>query len=601
MALDSKEAGIGAATGAGLGFATGGPIGAVVGGLFGWLNNAFGGDDEDDMADPIPVDPSKWESGTTKYNDTGKKDANGNPIYGKVAGSQYGAPDYYKDKHVVEQPGVKAIQTARGWGADTRNQQQQALGDLKRRASGDLSISRLMGKEMADRNRAAAASAAASVPGGYDPAAQRAAQYNMASAGQDIAGKVATAAGKESAAAQSALQNSLYGMRGQDMTQQGMEQSRFNDLGNWFLNQNKLKFNWSAQGLQDKESERAAQVDYMKTLINQNQGQQQLAAGKTAAQYGLLGDGIRTLGQVGTALATSDIRAKKDFGPGGGETDKFLGALSNLGIDEPGMRSTIGGKLSDSDLSMLSKLTPQQPQQDAGADFQQTGKLPPGILKMLTSGEKMSDGDRSQADQFMGALNPSTYRYKDPSSPLTGPGEHLGVMAQDLEKTVAGQQMVKQAPDGTKMVDYNEGGPAILAGLARLNERLDKVEGKKPKKKSTPKETTTPLRRPAFAGGEQDGRVVQPPNNRLAIMKGGASLPGSDPETLGWMQYQPSVSPAVAASPYPVHPPPMPPSALAAGGVQVPPPLPQQPAPGGYDPSAMAGSLPGWLQMMGNR
>lgn len=78
------------------------------------------------------------------------------------------------------------------------------------------------------------------------------------------------------------------------------------------------------------------------------------------------------------------------------------------------------------------------------------------------------------SSDFLDALSPYKYEYKDKKF---GDGEHVGVMAQDLEKTAAGAKLVMDTKEG-KMVDYSKAGPAILASLAEINKRLKKVEDK---------------------------------------------------------------------------------------------------------------------------
>jgi ATPase subunit of ABC transporter with duplicated ATPase domains len=60
---------------------------------------------------------------------------------------------------------------------------------------------------------------------------------------------------------------------------------------------------------------------------------------------------------------------------------------------------------------------------------------------------------------------------------IAPPGKQLGVMAQDVEKTPMGAQAV-QPVGGLKTITPTITGP-VLAGLARLNERLENLEGKK--------------------------------------------------------------------------------------------------------------------------
>lgn len=81
--------------------------------------------------------------------------------------------------------------------------------------------------------------------------------------------------------------------------------------------------------------------------------------------------------------------------------------------------------------------------------------------------------------EFLGALKSYNYNYKDDkANGRENPdGEVTSVMAQDLEKSELGRQMVKDGPDG-KEVDYGQGLAAMLAGIAELNERTKKLEKK---------------------------------------------------------------------------------------------------------------------------
>ncbi len=84
------------------------------------------------------------------------------------------------------------------------------------------------------------------------------------------------------------------------------------------------------------------------------------------------------------------------------------------------------------------------------------------------------DVSKFDAGNFLDSLTGYKYNYKDPGM---GEGKQVGVMAQDVEKSVP--QMVEDTPEG-KMVDYSPskaGGP-IFAGLSDLHERLKKLEGR---------------------------------------------------------------------------------------------------------------------------
>lgn len=81
---------------------------------------------------------------------------------------------------------------------------------------------------------------------------------------------------------------------------------------------------------------------------------------------------------------------------------------------------------------------------------------------------------------FLDNVSAHEYSYKDSvkGHPGAAPGRHVGPMAQELEQSELGRQMVTQGPDG-KGVDFQRGLGTIVASLAALNERLDAMEGKK--------------------------------------------------------------------------------------------------------------------------
>lgn len=96
------------------------------------------------------------------------------------------------------------------------------------------------------------------------------------------------------------------------------------------------------------------------------------------------------------------------------------------------------------------------------------------------SDENKKEGVKSggkEARTFMDALNAKAYWYKDPKY---GKGKQVGVMAQDLEKSPMGKQAVVDTPQG-KVVHSGKLATAVAAGLADVNKRLEKVEGKKPR------------------------------------------------------------------------------------------------------------------------
>ncbi len=86
-------------------------------------------------------------------------------------------------------------------------------------------------------------------------------------------------------------------------------------------------------------------------------------------------------------------------------------------------------------------------------------------------------GDQD-SKQFLDSIKSHSYEYKNPTLPGAGPGEHTSPMAQELEKSSSGAQMVIDTPNG-KMVDYAKGLPAMTAALAYLNKKVESLEGRK--------------------------------------------------------------------------------------------------------------------------
>lgn len=104
-----------------------------------------------------------------------------------------------------------------------------------------------------------------------------------------------------------------------------------------------------------------------------------------------------------------------------------------------------------------------------------------GQVGAAFASDKNKKKDIKKADMkkdFLDKLSAKSYKYKDSKD---GKGEQLGIMAQDLEKTKVGKQMVEDTPNG-KMVNMAKGFGAVLAAQAELNKRLEQLEKKKNKK-----------------------------------------------------------------------------------------------------------------------
>lgn len=83
----------------------------------------------------------------------------------------------------------------------------------------------------------------------------------------------------------------------------------------------------------------------------------------------------------------------------------------------------------------------------------------------------IKDAD-SEITAFMDNLDPKSYKYKDEKH---GKGKQVGIMAQDLEKSKKGKEIVAEGPEG-KMVSLEGAVPKLLAAVANLNDRIKKME-----------------------------------------------------------------------------------------------------------------------------
>jgi hypothetical protein len=82
----------------------------------------------------------------------------------------------------------------------------------------------------------------------------------------------------------------------------------------------------------------------------------------------------------------------------------------------------------------------------------------------------------------MDPLRAKTYKYKEPFASQYGHDTKLGIIAQDAQKSRLGQEIVFRDPKtGMLALDLSpqKFGPITLASLANLNQRLDKLEGRR--------------------------------------------------------------------------------------------------------------------------
>ena len=82
------------------------------------------------------------------------------------------------------------------------------------------------------------------------------------------------------------------------------------------------------------------------------------------------------------------------------------------------------------------------------------------------------ESGREGLRELLGKLTAQEWDYRDERH---GHGRHIGVMAQDLERSRLGREMVIETPEG-KMVDTKRMTAAALAAAAELNRRVERLE-----------------------------------------------------------------------------------------------------------------------------
>lgn len=166
------------------------------------------------------------------------------------------------------------------------------------------------------------------------------------------------------------------------------------------------------------------------------------------------------------------------YTPSAGESARMEQGTSGLGapMQDGSGGMTSGGATPDSGLTSMFG-------GGAGAGAGEAGSGGGAELMSMFSDENMKEGVSDGSDQirgFLDSVSPHSYEYKDEyqDNPMAGDGSYVSPMAQELEQTELGSDMVQDTPDG-KVVDYGKGFGTLLAGVADINKRLSKMEGRK--------------------------------------------------------------------------------------------------------------------------
>lgn len=125
-------------------------------------------------------------------------------------------------------------------------------------------------------------------------------------------------------------------------------------------------------------------------------------------------------------------------------------------------------------------------------------EMPGGMMGMMSGSDHGNDSEDDSGEDmarmdFPNGVKPVAFEYKDEivQSGLGKPGKHVGVLAQDVEKSPEGATVVEEDPaTGLKMLDVGGLSALNTAKLSEIENRLDALETKpkaKPKRRATGK------------------------------------------------------------------------------------------------------------------
>ena len=306
-------------------------------------------------------------------------------------------------------------------------------------------------------------------------------QFSLANAGFEQQANLSN----QSAQNQFGLQQSLANQQAQlglmGMTQQGQQ---------WALGQNigmseaerQARLQW--EQMQAQQRQFGAELGWQQDQANAAWNHQMLGAGLSAGAN--IAYKASTSGDSsGSGSTSSDYRAKTDIANAStlSSVDTKTGIVDESSAgDSPyetpaqvAKSGTFADKMNAIRQSGIGGGAPADPGSSTGSDFAK-GAMTLGMMGLMMSDEHEKEGVHLGASgQLLDPLTPYSYRYKDPTMPGASPGRHLGVMAQDLERSPAGAEAVTDTPNG-KMVDYHKLAPPMLAAEADMHKRLSVVE-----------------------------------------------------------------------------------------------------------------------------
>ena len=323
----------------------------------------------------------------------------------------------------------------------------------------------------------------------YNPLNLRSAQLAGAQAQINLNQQAVPQAQQERYNAINALLASQSGLRGQDLSA--------------FLDEQKLAQARQAQvenaGIQGETLRAAQDMEIYNQLLREKYGYDALQAQKSAQSNQVWGNIIGgTIGAVGTGLAIaamSDEKTKTKIT----KADPYIGEILSNFDNDYGINPMYTASVPSMTLSKQQKpMSDMEKLQISNMIGQSAGNLGKSIYdamsdkpvqpvdigagrRYFSSQTLFSDEKTKNVEKMLDKLTPYIYEYKQKyqDDPRAGEGKHIGVMAQDLEKSDLGKTMVAKDQNNIKNIKIDpQTIGVLLASVAYLNSKVKKLEGK---------------------------------------------------------------------------------------------------------------------------
>lgn len=236
---------------------------------------------------------------------------------------------------------------------------------------------------------------------------------------------------------------------------------------------------WNTQEQQLK-SQLAAQGAHVGDPAYQTAMRQFLGGKDTAynqAQAGSYQTGVQAgATRMNTAAQSLQAELGKQLAASGWSLGQINALLAGMPGPPGGQASPVSSLASQMQQSMMN----QQLGAQAGSNILGGASMLGAAALMHSDVNAKEDfADATPAiEEFLESAAPAEYSYRPEyqGHPLAGEGRFVSPMAQGLERSQIGRQMVVETPTG-KVVDYGKSFGAVLASLSHLNRKLNNVMG----------------------------------------------------------------------------------------------------------------------------